>query len=80
MYRPSQLSVTATSNGTTALQVKDSTQGYHGFLGTTEDLPPGKNLRVTVAFAVPAERSVMRLLVRPDATDGDEVVVYEGTV
>jgi hypothetical protein len=80
MYRPSQLLVTATANGATALQVKDSTQGYNGLVGATEDLPPGKNLRVTVAFAVPAERAIIRLTVQPDATGEDEVVVFEGTV
>jgi hypothetical protein len=80
MYRPSQLSVTATSNGTTALHMKDSTQGYNGLVGATEDLPPGRSLRVTVAFAVPAERAIIRLTVQPDATGEDEAVVYEGTV
>jgi hypothetical protein len=80
MYRPSQLSVTATCNGATALQMKDSTQGYNGLVGATEDLPPGRNLRVTVAFAVPAERAMIRLTVQPDATGGDQVVVYEGAL
>ena len=79
-YRPSQLSVTATSNGAAALQVIDSTQGYTGFLGTDDEVPPGQHIRIPVAFAVPAERAEVDLVVQANATDGGGVTVFHGTV
>jgi hypothetical protein len=80
VYRPSQFSVSATSNGASALQVIDSTQGYTGFMGTTEEMPPGQHLRITVAFAVPAERAEFALLVQPDALQGSRITVFQGGV
>jgi hypothetical protein len=79
-YRASQLAVTATCNSADALQVIDSTQGYTGFVGATDNVPPGQSLRVVVAFAVPAERAVLRLNVQPDASGGSETTVFEGSV
>jgi hypothetical protein len=65
IYRPSQLTVTATSNGAATLQVIDSTQGYTGSMSTTTDeLPPGAHLRLSVAFAMPAERAEVALTVQ----------------
>jgi hypothetical protein len=80
VYRPAQLSVIALVNGQSAAQVVDSTQGYTGFVGATDEVPPGQNVRVTVAFAVPVARADLRLLVQPDAVDGHRVTVFEGTV
>ena len=41
VYRPAQLSVTALVDGESAAQVVDSTQGYTGFFGATDEVPPG---------------------------------------
>jgi hypothetical protein len=79
-YRPSNLSITATANGVVTQQVVDSTQGYTGFVGATDDVPPGESVRVIVAFAMPVERAELRLMVLPDSVDGGRVTVYEGTV
>jgi hypothetical protein len=78
-YRPSQLSVTATSNGAAALQVIDSTQGYTGIVDA-DTLPPGEHLRVPVAFAIPKERAEVTLRIQPNAEDGGGVVLFQGTV
>ncbi|MFL6144700.1 MAG: hypothetical protein ACJ72N_22905 [Labedaea sp.] len=80
VYQPSQLSVSATCNGDTALQVIDSTQGYTGLIGATKDVPPGGHLRITVAFAVPPDWAEVALLVQPDAQRGGRVTMYEGGV
>lgn len=79
-YRPSQLSVTATGDGTTIQQVIDSTQGYPGLDGSTDTVPPGQSTRFSIAFAVPAQAVVIRVAVQPDASTGNTVVVYEGGV
>ena len=80
VYRPAQLSVIALVNGKNSVQVVDSTQGYTGFVGATDEVPPGQNVRVVVAFAVPLERADLRLMVQPDAGGGRTVTVFEGTV
>jgi hypothetical protein len=80
VYRPSQLSVIATCDGVTAMQVVDSTQGYTGFVGATEEVPPGDHVSIEVAFALPVERSSFQLIVQPDALDGSRITVYQGTV
>jgi hypothetical protein len=80
VYRPAQLSVIALVNGESAAQVVDSTQGYTGFVGAADEVPPGQNVRVTVAFAVPVTRAELRLLLQPDAVDGRRITVFEGTV
>jgi hypothetical protein len=79
-YRPAQLSVTATCNGTAAPQVIDSTQGYTGSVGTTEEVPPGQRVRLAVAFGIPREQTEVALLVQPDALDGGQIRLFEGTV
>lgn len=80
IYRPSQLSVTATAAGATAVQVIDSTQGYTGFVGVDEEVAPGHQVRLAVAFAVPVEPSSFQLVVQPDALDGSRMTVFQGTV
>jgi hypothetical protein len=79
VYRPAQLAVTATSNGVAALQVIDSTQGYTGIVGA-DDLPPGKHLRVAVAFAIPKEPAEVTLRIQPNAADGGGSTLFQGTV
>lgn len=80
VYRPAQLSITAVVNGENAAQVVDSTQGYTGFVGPTDEVPPGKNVRVAVAFAVPLERADLVLVVQPDTVESRAFTVFEGTV
>ncbi|HET9138115.1 hypothetical protein [Actinophytocola sp.] len=80
VFRPAQLSVTATCDGATAVQVIDSTQGYTGFVSATEEVPPGQQVRLAVAFALPTERSQFQLLVQPDALAGSQLTVFQGTV
>jgi hypothetical protein len=78
-YRPSQLAVTATCNGAKALQVIDSTQGYPGSVAATDEVPPGQQVRLAVAFAVPSGRTGLALTVQPNQ-DGPGTTVFEGTV
>ncbi len=80
VYRPAQLSILAMVDGKAAPQVVDSTQGYTGFVGATDEVRPGQSVRVTVAFAVSLERARLQLTVRPDAVDSQRVTVFEGTV
>ncbi|HEV2784566.1 MAG TPA: hypothetical protein VGX25_34720 [Actinophytocola sp.] len=78
-YEPAQLAVTMLCDGTPAQQVIDSTQGYTGLV-TTEEVRPGQNVRLALAFAVPPERVEVRLMVQPSATDVERVTLYTGTV
>jgi hypothetical protein len=78
-YQPSQLAVTMMCNGAAAQQVIDSTQGYTGLV-TTEEVRPGQSVRFALAFAVPPQRTEVRLMVQPSATDGGRITLYTGTV
>lgn len=80
VYRPSGLSITASCNGLNTRQVVDSTQGYTGFVSSTDEVAPGKEVRVVVAFAVPREQAHLKLMVQPDATEGGRVTVFQGAV
>ena len=80
VYRPAQLSIIAMVDGKAAPQIVDSTQGYTGFVGATDEVQPGQSARVTVAFALPEEHAGLRLTVRPDATTGQRVTVFDGSV
>lgn len=80
VYRPAQLSILATVDDKAASQLVDSTQGYTGFVGATDEVAPGQSVRVTVAFAVPSGRSRLQLNVQPDAIGGQRLTVFEGTV
>src|SRR5262249_30419624 len=73
LNRPAQRSISAMVDGTAAPQIVDSTQGYTGFVGATDEVPPGQTARVTVAFALPSERAGLQLTVRPDAQAGQRV-------
>ncbi|KAA9162148.1 hypothetical protein FPZ12_012945 [Amycolatopsis acidicola] len=77
-YRLSALSVSATAAGAAAKQVVDSTQGYSGIVDAGKDVPSGRDVQVTLAFAVPEAPSEMRLSLRPNATSS-VVAVYCGS-
>ena len=78
-YQLSGLSVAATVAGAPAKQLVDSTQGYSGIVDAGKDVPPGRDVQVTLAFAVPDQPSEMRLSLRPSAA-APVVAIYTGTV
>ncbi|TVT07170.1 hypothetical protein AMYBAR_001382 [Amycolatopsis bartoniae] len=76
-YRLSALSVSATVAGGGAKQVVDPTQGYSGIVDAGKDVPTGRDVRFTLAFAVPEQPAEMRLSLRPNTTS-TVVAVYCG--
>ncbi|PXY21412.1 hypothetical protein BAY60_25835 [Prauserella muralis] len=78
-YRLSSFSVRATIDERQATQVVDATQGYNGIVDADRDVPPGGMARLTFAFAVPADGTPLRLIVRPDNT-APTSAVYSGSV
>ncbi|TNC23334.1 hypothetical protein [Amycolatopsis alkalitolerans] len=77
-YRLSGLSVSATFDGAGAKQVVDPTQGYSGIVDAGKDVPVGRDVRVTVAFAVSEQPAQLRLSLKPTATSS-VVAVYSGS-
>jgi hypothetical protein len=80
VYRPSRLTLAATVNGLPASQVIDSTQGYPGVSGVIGDVPPGEDVRFSVAFGIPRVKSAIRIEVLPDDAITEPLCVYDGTV
>lgn len=80
VYRPSRLILTAVVNSAPASQVIDSTQGYPGVSGVIGDVPPGGEIRFSVAFGVPPARSAIRVEVLPDGVATEPLRVFDGTV
>lgn len=78
-YRLSNLGVTATIAGKPAKQVMDATQGFNGIVDADRDIPPQHNVRLTLAFAVPAEQSPLRLELRPNRAN-QATATYMGSV
>jgi hypothetical protein len=78
-YRLSGLAVEAEVAGEQMKQVVDPTQGISGIVDAGKDVPPGRQIRVTVAFAVAPEPAPIRLKLRPDATE-EPCATYTGTV
>ncbi|MTD57475.1 hypothetical protein [Amycolatopsis pithecellobii] len=76
-YRLSGLSVSAMVGGSSAKQVVDPTQGYSGIVDAGKDVPTGRDVRVTLAFAVAQQPAELRLSLRPTATSS-VVAVYCG--
>lgn len=76
-YRPTLLALSAHVGAAKAPQVVDSTQGYSGLVGTAE-IAPGQSLRFSVAFAVPAEKTGVRVVAKPDPAATDGVTVFDG--
>jgi hypothetical protein len=79
-FRPSQLTFSAAVDGTAAEQVIDSTQGYNGVSGATDEVVPGQSLRFTVAFAVPDRTCAVRVTMRPDPDAATAVELYDGVI
>jgi len=78
-YQLSGLSVAAAIGGAAAKQLVDSTQGYSGIVDAGKDVPPTRDVHVTLAFAVPDQQCVMHLSLRPSATT-PVVAIYSGSV
>ncbi|WP_020670761.1 hypothetical protein [Amycolatopsis nigrescens] len=76
-YRLSGFSVVATVAGTQAKQVVDATQGFSGIVEAGKDVPPARNVRMNLAFAVTPEPADLELTIRPEATS-PVVVTYSG--
>ncbi len=74
-YRPTLLSLSAEVNGVVSRQVIDSTQGYTGVVGAA-DVPPGRSVRFSVAFAVPAEKAAVLVSAQPDPATPTTVTVF----
>jgi len=79
-YRATQVMIRVVAKGALADQIDDPAQGYTGSARMAGDVEPGKNLRLTMAYAVPAETVVMRVTVQPDATGAYAAVEFAGTV
>jgi len=77
-YRLSALSVTATIADVVAKQVVDTTQGYTGIADAGKDVQPGRDVQVTLAFAVSPEPASLRVSIKPTATSS-VVAVYCGS-
>ena len=80
IYRPAQLSFVATADGVAADQVIDSTQGYTGVVGATDEVLPDQTVRFAVAFGVPDQPCVVRVAVRPGSDSANAIPIYDGTV
>jgi hypothetical protein len=78
-YKPSQLALKATIGGQPAQEVVDPASGLAGSVAAEEDLAPGKSLRLTMAFAMPAPPADLRILVQPDVADSVPAVAFAGT-
>jgi hypothetical protein len=76
-YRLSGLSISATVTGTPAKQVVDSTQGFNGIVDAGKDIPPGRTIRLNLAFAVPDRPAELFLVLRPDGA-GEDAATYCG--
>ncbi|MCE7006573.1 hypothetical protein LWC34_27630 [Kibdelosporangium philippinense] len=80
-YRPTQLVVRATDpDGNAVVPVVDKAQGYAGNVSADIDVPPGKSIRLTFAFAVPVEETDLRVIVQPDIATASDRAEFGGTV
>lgn len=77
-YRLSGLWVSATVGGSATKQVVDPTQGYSGIVDAGKDLASGRDVRVTLAFAVAEQPAEMLLSLRPTA-NSSVIAVYTGS-
>ncbi|WP_243859176.1 hypothetical protein [Amycolatopsis arida] len=77
-YRLSDLVVRAAVNDVPAKQVVDATQGFNGIVDADRDVPPQRNVRVNLAFAVPPEPAPLSVTVRPEP-GSEDTAVYVGS-
>lgn len=67
-FRPTNLTATAKVDGEAAKQLVDPTQGFNGVADAATDLPPGRNIRLTMAFAMPERTAELAISVQPDSS------------
>jgi hypothetical protein len=77
-YRPTQLSVRALIDGQASQEVIDSVQGLNGIATAVQELPPGRDITVTLAFVAPKEPVRMRLVVEPNGAGQEPSATFEG--
>lgn len=70
-YRLSGLSAIATVDGIQAKQVLDAVQGFSGNADAGKDVLPGRDVRFTVAFAMPTDPAPLKLALRTSPSSGD---------
>jgi len=78
-FRLSNLTAVAKVDGAPAKQVVDPTQGFSGVVDAATDLQPGRNVRLMLAFAMPAKSAELTVSVQPDDT-GPAMANYHGVV
>nr|CEL15229.1 hypothetical protein [Kibdelosporangium sp. MJ126-NF4]CTQ95729.1 hypothetical protein [Kibdelosporangium sp. MJ126-NF4] len=78
-YRAAQLVVRATGPaGSSVDPVVDKAQGYAGGVSGDAEVPPGKSIRLTFAFAVPADPIDLMVTVQPDIATAGDRAEFEG--
>jgi hypothetical protein len=77
-YRTSQLSLRAFVDGAPVAEVRDSVQGLNGVGAGVNEVAPGAETVLTVAFAVPAESVRLRLVVEPNGANQEPSATFEG--
>ncbi len=77
-YRTSQLSVRAVVDGQPVAEVRDSVQGLNGIGAAVNEVAPGAETVLTMAFAVPAEPVRLQLVVEPNGANQEPSATFEG--
>ncbi|WP_433269290.1 hypothetical protein ACQPZF_06530 [Actinosynnema sp. CS-041913] len=77
-YRTSQLAVRALVGGEPAAEVLDSVQGLNGLAAAVDELAPGADTMLTLAFAVPEELVRLQLVVEPNGSGQGASATFEG--
>jgi hypothetical protein len=80
VYRPAQLSFSATADGIATDLLVDSTQGYTGVTGAMDEVLPSQSLRFAVAFGVPDRPCTVRVAVRPESAATSSIPIFDGLV
>lgn len=68
-FQLSEMSVTASVNGTAIREIVDPERGLRGMIGAGEDIAPGRRVRITLAFAVTDDPTSLYLTLQPDPGD-----------
>lgn len=77
-YRTSQLSVHALVDGAPVAEVRDSVQGLNGAGAAVDEVAPGAETVLTMAFAVPADPVRLQLVVEPNGANQEPSATFEG--
>lgn len=77
-YRTNLLSVRAEVAGEPVAEVRDSVQGLNGIAAAVNEVAPGAETVLTVAFAVPEDPVRLRLVVEPNGAGQQPSATFEG--